>query len=236
VIRAFVVIGLSAALVASPSPARAAPAYLAPGSVDLRGFIPPPPVAGSPGDERDRQVFRDGRPAVGSPRWIAATADADEAVPSILRDFSAAVGIALTPRRFPRLARMLTTMRPDLGAAVDMVKPLYARPRPFLRDAGPVCQDKALLARSFDYPSGHTVWGTAVALVLTELWPRRADAILARGRDYGESRFVCGAHSVSAVEAGRQAAGALVAALHGSPRFRRDLEAVRREVRRRPSE
>jgi acid phosphatase (class A) len=66
--------------------------------------------------------------------------------------------------------------------------------------------------------------------VLAELRPDHADAILERGREYGHSRVMCGAHSVSAVEAGRQAAAAIVAVLHGSPRFRADLEAARREL------
>ncbi|WP_230772482.1 phosphatase PAP2 family protein [Sphingomonas sp. Leaf4] len=85
-------------------------------------------------------------------------------------------------------------------------------------------------SRHFDYPSGHTSWGTSVALVLAELRPDRADAILERGREYGNSRVICGAHSVSAVEAGRQAAAAIVAVLHGSSQFRGDLEAARREL------
>lgn len=232
--RAIAAACLSIGLIAPPGHAQPAPPYLPRGSVDLRAFIPPAPIPGSPIDERDRQVFRTGRPAVGSPRWISATSDADETVPAILRDFSAAAGRSLTPRGYPKLAHLLLAMRPDIAAAVDAAKPFYARPRPFLRDEGPVCEDKGRLARSFDYPSGHTSWGTSVALVLTELWPDRADAILARGREYGESRFLCGAHSVSAVEAGRQAAGALVAALHGSARFRADLDAARREASHAP--
>lgn len=230
--RAAILIALPIALLAQPTDARPAQSYLAPGSVDLRQFIPPAPKLGSPVEERDRQYFRADRPPVGSPRWALATADADEALPSIMRDFSQAVASPLTPQRYPALARLLTTMGPDLEAAVDIVKPIYARPRPFLKDDGPVCQDKAQLAHSYDYPSGHTTWGTAVALVLTELWPSHSNAVLARGREYGESRYVCGAHSVSAVDAGRQAAGAMVAALHGSAQFRRDLNAARREIAR----
>ncbi len=159
-----------------------------------------------------------------------ATADVDEGTQAIMRDYAPAIGLPLTPERYPALAHLLIVMRPDVAAAVNAVKPIYARRRPFLRDAGPVCEDKVQLSHSFDYPSGHTSWGTSVALVLAELRPGRADAILERGREYGNSRVICGAHSVSAVEAGRQAAAAIVAVLHGSPRFRADLEAARREL------
>lgn len=204
--------------------------YLTGTSVDLIPFLPAPPARGSTLERRDKAMFRHGRPAVGSDRWRMATADVDESVPSMLRDFSDATGIILTPQTHPVLAKLLLKMRPDVAAAVNAVKPRYARPRPFLLVKGPVCESKIDLAKSFDYPSGHTSWGTSVALVLAELLPSRADAILARGHDYGESRVVCGAHSVSAVDAGRQAAAAIIAVLHGSGQFRNDLEAARREL------
>lgn len=223
----------AALLAASPAVAREPDRYLAGTSVDLRAFLPPAPTPGSPLEARDRAVFREGRPPVGSLRWTQATSDVDEAVPAMLRDYSDALGTALTPDRYPALARLLRTMRPDVAAAVNAVKPVYARRRPFLLDDGPVCEDKAQLSHSFDYPSGHTSWGTSVALVLAELRPDRTEAILARGREYGNSRVICGAHSVSAVDAGRQAAAAIVAVLHGSPRFRADLDAARRELARR---
>lgn len=217
---------------AQPAPARTQQRYLAGNGVDLRAFIPPPPEPGTWLDRRDRETFLTGRAPADSPRWQQAINDVDEAVPAMLADFSKATGRTLTPGAYPALARLLLTMRPDAAAAVNAVKPLYARPRPFLRDDGPVCEDKQQLSHSYDYPSGHTSWGTSVGLVLAELFPERGDAILQRARDYGNSRVICGAHSVSAVEAGRQAAAAIVAGLHGSPRFRKDLEAARSEVSR----
>jgi acid phosphatase (class A) len=51
-----------------------------------------------------------------------------------------------------------------------------------------------------------------------------------RARAFGESRVVCGVHNMSAVEAGRTNGSILVAALHGSPEFRRDMDAARAEV------
>lgn len=204
--------------------------YLTGISVDLLQFLPPPPMKGSELEKRDKDVFRYHREPVGSSRWRMATADVDESMPAMLRDFSDAVGMKLTPGTHPALAHLLVRMRPDVAAAVNAVKPLYARPRPFLLVDGPVCERKADLAKSFDYPSGHTSWGTSVALVLAEIRPEHTGAILARGREYGFSRVVCGAHSVSAVEAGRQAAAAIVAVLHGSEAFRADLESARREL------
>lgn len=142
-----------------------------------------------------------------------------------------AAGSTLPSPEAPMVSRLLTRMRGDVAAAVNAVKPVYGRRRPFVMDAGPVCQPRTALRNSFDDPFGYTSQGTAVALVLAELIPARADPIFARGRDYGDSRIVCGGHNASAVAAGRQAA-AVVARLHGDAAFRADLDAARAELDR----
>lgn len=221
------------ALISGPASADDAPArYLSGVGVNLVLFLPAPPTKGSYLEKRDLDIFRHHRAAVGSERWRDATADADESIDSILRDFSAPLGVTLTSTTHPVLAHLLVTMRRDVIAAIDAAKPRYGRPRPFQLAQGPVCQSKTDLAKSFDYPSGHTTYGTSVALILAEIAPGHADAILERGRVFGDSRFVCGAHSVSAVDAGRQAAAAIVAALHGSATFRSDLDKARAEFAR----
>lgn len=159
-----------------------------------------------------------------------ATFNVDEAVPAILTDFSVPPAMALSDDRYPALAPLLLTMRPAISAAVDAAKPDYARRRPSLEDAAPVCEDNRKLAETFDHSSEHTAWGTAIARVLTEPRPDRAAAILGRGRENGNSPVICGAHSVSAVEAGRMAAAAVVAVSHGLPSFQGELDAARREV------
>ena len=70
-----------------------------------------------------------------------------------------------------------------------------------------------------------------MGLVLgAELAPDRATEILSRGRAYGQSRAVCGAHNASAVEAGGMVAAATNATLHGSAEFRADMDAARAEL------
>ncbi len=143
--------------------------YLSGDSVDLRRFLPPPPTPGSPLEARDRAMFRIGRPDVGSARWRMATADVDEGTrrscATMRRPWAAADAGALSA-----LAHLLIVMRPDVAAAVNAVKPIYARRRPFLRDAGPVCEDKVQLSHSFDYPSAIQLGNVRRAR------PRRASA------------------------------------------------------------
>jgi acid phosphatase (class A) len=196
---------------------------------DTLRILPPAPVAGSPRDEADRAEFKATRRFKDTPRWALAAGDVDES--AILKDMACSVGVELTPRNAPRTVALMARMRMDVRLAVNRPKDFYKRPRPYQIDPGPTCVEQTPgLTASPDYPSGHTTWGWTVALVLAELAPDRASDILVRGRAYGESRLVCGVHNLSAVDAGRTNGSIVVAALHGSPAFRTDLDAARAEV------
>lgn len=67
-------------------------------------------------------------------------------------------------------------------------------------------------------------------MILAELAPDRAQAIFTRGRAYGESRFVCGAHNQSAVEAGFISASTTMALVRTKPAYKADLEEARSEL------
>ncbi len=71
-----------------------------------------------------------------------------------------------------------------------------------------------------------------MGLVLAEIAPDRATDVLSRARAFGDSRVVCGVHTVSDVEEGRTTASMLVAALHADPQFRADVEVARVELAR----
>jgi len=80
------------------------------------------------------------------------------------------------------------------------------------------------------YPSGHASIGWAWALTLAEMVPDKSDAILARGMSFGNSRYVCGVHWKSDVEAGRLVGAATVSRLHDDPVYRAQVELARREI------
>jgi acid phosphatase (class A) len=215
----------------TPGAAPAAPDGYLSGAArpDTIRILPAAPQPGDARDQADRRVFLQTRGLKDSPRWALAHADIDEG--AILDDMACALDVRLTPANAPRLTALLRRARQDVRAAVRGPKDLYGRKRPYLVDDGPICAARTpSLAASPDYPSGHTTWGWTVALILAELAPDRATEILIRGRAYGESRLVCGVHNLSAIEAGRTNASIVVAALHGDPAFRADLEAARAEV------
>lgn len=219
-----------AAIVGGAAPAPGSPGYLSAATApDTIRILPPAPTPGTTRYEADRTIYLATRALKDSPRWALAQNDVDEH--AILKDFACAVGVELIPQSAPRTVALLRKMRFDIRQAVNRPKDFYQRKRPYLIDPGPTCvaQD-ASLAASPDYPSGHATWGWSAGLVMAELAPDRATDILVRARAFGDSRVVCGVHSLSAIEAGRANASAVVAALHGSPDFRRDLDAARREV------
>ena len=193
---------------------------------DLMQVLPPPPAAGAAGDEDDRATFRETRTLQGSDRWTVATADVTDGP---LKVFACAMDMNLDAKQAPALSRVLDRM--GGGQLVDPVKRAYARRRPYLDQPLPICEPKSdHLAGNGDYPSGHTTGGWSRALLLAELLPQRSTQILARGRAYGESRYICGSHNKSAVEAGYMSGAALVATLHASADFRADMDAARREL------
>ena len=211
----------------TPAPAKSG-GYLGEAAPDTYKIIPPAPAPGSIRDQADRAAFLATRSLKDSPRWALAINDVDL---NVAKHMSCAIGVELTPKSTPKLVAMIQKMGPDISRATNRPKDIYKRKRPYLVDDGPICVDKSpLLGANPDYPSGHVTYGWTIGLILTELAPDRATEILVRARAYGESRMVCGVHTMSAVESGRTNASALVAGLHGSAQFRSDMEAVRSEI------
>jgi acid phosphatase (class A) len=99
-------------------------------------------------------------------------------------------------------------------------------------DGGSTCTpaEEAALSKDGFYPSGHTAVGWGWALILVEAAPERADAILARGRAFGQSRVECNAHWLSDTDEARVMASGVVARLHDESAFRDDLAASRSEI------
>ena len=223
---------LTALVLALPGTAgpKQAPGYLKPGDIDVLAVLPAAPVPGDPRYDADRAIFLKTRAMVGSPRWQMATSDVAYGNAAMLKDFSCAAGVELTVENAPKLVALVSRVGWDTQTQTVIAKNTFKRQRPFQIDEGEVCQSKEELSHSYDYPSGHTTGGWTWALVLADVIPARATEILARGRAYGESRIVCGAHNASAVEGGRLSATVTFEAVRNKPAYKKDLKAVRAEM------
>lgn len=195
-------------------------------------LIPAPPAENTAAFEQDQSVSRASQRLRGTPRYAQATADADLSFPHAASAFACALGAPITPERSPHLYQLLRRSLTDAALATYAAKDHYQRTRPFVHYNESTCApaDEPALRNDGAYPSGHTSIGWTWALILTELAPDRADALLARGRSFGESRLVCNAHWQSDVLEGRAVAAGTVAKLHADTTFKADLAAAEAEV------
>lgn len=202
--------------------------YLGEAASDTLTLAGPPPAKGSPRDEADRAIYRATRALKGTPRWALAQADFDER--AVLSNMSCAAGVKIDPAKMPATMNLILHMAPDILRAVNTPKQTHLRPRPYRVDPGETCGALPASEDNFDYPSGHAAWGWAVGLVLAEMLPERADAILVRARAVGDGRAICGVHNYSSVVAGQSVGAAIVAREHAVAQFQADLAAAKAEL------
>ena len=225
-LRLFLLIGAAAAGTAATQ----YPGYLE-APVDITTVVPDAPQKGDVRYEADRKVFRATRAMLKTPRGQLATSDVPSSVIDVMKDFSCAAGVKLSPETTPATYRLLANANADTARANNLAKDHWKRLRPFLIDRGPVCDSKEELAKSYDYPSGHATRGWTFGLILSDVEPDRATPIEVRARSYGESRIVCGAHNMSAIEAGRLGATVTMQSVRQTAAYQADLEAARAELR-----
>src|SRR5665213_2032502 len=193
------------ATVSAPgAPATALPAapygrddYLTPASLNLYRLLPPPPKAGSAQERAELdELLR--LQATRTPAEVKRAHD--DATVSIFR-FADALG---SPPRFNRQQLPLTAMLFDRIARDESLfmgtaKDAFARPRPFVTEPrlAPIVDKPP----SASYPSGHTTWALACAIVLADMLPEWRTQIFARADEYAHNREVGGVHYPSDVAA-----------------------------------
>lgn len=206
--------------------------YLDAPAFDSRALLPAPPAPGSAAQAHDDAIAVRSLALHDTARWRQATVDADLTFPAAGPLFACALGVEISAARTPHLVRLLRRSLADASNAGRAAKDHWQRARPFVRNAAPVCtpEDMPRLTASASYPSGHAAIGRAWTLALVELAPERADALLQRGRAFGESRLVCNLHWHSDIVEGERVGAATLARLQASPEFRGDLDAARDEI------
>jgi acid phosphatase (class A) len=209
--------------------------YLAPSELpDSLALLPPPPADGSSALAADIATFRNLTKLQTTPRGAMAVSDANLSFPDAARVFSCALGVQISEKSTPNVNMLLQRTLTDAALATYKAKDKYVRKRPFVMLTSGTCtpKEEAMLTKDGSYPSGHAAIGWSWALVLTELTPTRADALLQRGRAFSQSRVICGVHWQSDIEAGHMVGSATVARLHANPVFRAQMAVARDEIAR----
>ncbi len=200
-----------------------------PNSLEL---VPPPPAEGSAALNDDIEAYRALTALRNGPRGAQATKDADLKFPAAASHFACALGVQISEQNTPHLNMLLRRTLADAGGATYKAKDKYQRTRPFVRFNEGTCTpaSEPALRKDGSYPSGHSALGWAWGLVLTQVAPDRADALVQRARSYAQSRGVCGVHWKSDIEAGRLVGSTAVARLQTNEVFLAQVAEARKEV------
>ena len=196
-------------------------------------LIHPLPQDGDARMVADREANARALSLRGSPRWELAAHDANLGSGWYSDAYACTAGTELTRDAAPAIANVVRRAASDFGVSTREVKQLYMRARPFVANGEASCtpEEEAFLRTNGSYPSGHSAIGYGTALVLASIFPERAAELIARGRSYGNSRWICNVHWLSDVEEGRAFAAATFARLQASPEFRADLAAAQEEAK-----
>ncbi|SPE41923.1 Phosphoesterase PA-phosphatase related (modular protein) [Candidatus Sulfopaludibacter sp. SbA3] len=222
---------------AATRPSRAAQ-YLTQAELDPSRLLPPPPKDGSAAQQREMAEVRHLVQTRTAQQFAQAKWDAAHEDPSA---FAAAIGPEFDLVKLPATGKLLAAVMNDQAVAAGAAKEYFHRKFP-VAAADP--QPAAFADWSCDavsrkpgerplrsYPSGHTTMGYTLAIVLANLLPEKAQAIMARATEYGYSREVCGDHYHSDVEAGHALGSAIGIRLLENPALKPQVEAARSELR-----
>lgn len=201
---------------------------------DLLKWLPAPPDSTSEAFVHDIMRYMWGKTQRLDPvRADIAKRDAIYDFDITLNTFSSTFGLPITKDETPEIYEFMLRSVKTCDQIGRKAKEYYQRKRPFM-----VMNEHMLssweeegLRTNGSYPSGHTIRGWSIALLLMQLNPEAADTLLARGMMYGESRVIVGAHWQSDVDAGRLAASAAFARLQTCPAYQEQLARAVAEFR-----
>lgn len=198
-------------------------------------FLPPPPDTSSMAFKYDISQYYWGKEQrKDSARVAMALRDAVWSLSTICTEFSVPFGMEITEKGTPAIYNFLKASIAAADQARILPKAHYMRVRPYVYFGEPTIypDDEEELRTNGSYPSGHTIRGWTAALVLSEVNPDSANALLARGYEFGQSRVIAGYHWQSDVDAARLVASAAVARMHADERFLELLEKAKNEMRK----
>lgn len=196
-------------------------------------LLPAPPAENSKRFEIDKDVYRENMKKYRGTRvWEEAKNAAKIDGESVAEFFSSAMGIKMSRSTTPKLVYLIENSLGDFLEPGNNAKRYYKRKRPFVYFDDRTCStpDEDLKhERDGSYPSGYSTYGWGVALILTEINPKRSNQILETGLRMGQNRVICGFHWQSDVDWGRTLASYIVAELHTLDNFNKALAEAKEE-------
>jgi len=201
--------------------------FLSAAELDVARILPPSPTEGSAAASAELAEVR-AVVAARTPQSLAHARSDDEVKDASI--FAEAMGSGFDLKALPATAKLMSEVRVEEKAAANAAKAVFKRQRPWIVDdkLDSCSREDAPLT---SYPSGHATMGFSMAVVLADIAPDRGPSLLARARDYAESRVVCGMHFRSDIEAGQVLGTAVALELLRNPAFKVDRDAAAAELK-----
>ena len=198
-------------------------------------FYPAPPDTGSAAFAYDVAQYKWGKAMrADSARAALAIAQRTVDVAEMMSMFSEAFGMEISEKKTPAIFYVVKRGVLTMRLAGRAPKKHYMRPRPFMYFNEPTLmpQLEEEHRTNGSYPSGHTIRGWAMALLLAEINPAAQNAILKYGYEWGQSRVIAGYHWQSDIEASKAIIAGCFARLHADEAFLADMKKARAEFKR----
>ena len=195
-------------------------------------WLPAPPAPGSSQFMYDISQYYWGKEKrLDTARANKAIREAAYEVADMVRLFSTAFGIEISEKTTPAIYRVLNRGVLTIRLSATKPKATYMRTRPYAYFNEPtlVPEEEDELRANGSYPSGHTVRGWGLAMLLCEINPDAQDELFKLGYEWGQSRVIAGYHWQSDVDASRMLAAACYARLHSCQAFLDDMKAAKEE-------
>ena len=126
-------------------------------------------------------------------------------VGEMAREFSPAFGMEISKEKTPAIFKVLNLGVVTMRLSAAKLKTTYKRKRPYVVFSEPtlIPAEEEELRNTGSYPSGHTLRGWGMALLLSEINPDVQDELFKKGYEWGESRVIAGYHWQSDTDASR---------------------------------
>ena len=207
----------------APATTRSALPYITPQQFDFHAILSPPPADNSAMHSREvvrMLALQDSR----TPEDVR-RCRAEETVTVFA--FDTVLGPSFNATNLPVTAALMHEVFVEARSVSGAAKQVWVRTRPPL--ANPQIHPCVEFENSPSYPSGHAVRGMVWAVLLSEIYPEHRAALMARGRQIGDDRYLAGMHYPTDVAAGQKLGAVIAHRLLANPAFRARLDQAEAE-------
>lgn len=199
----------------------------------LEQVLPNPPELSESRFFYDWTQYQWGKSIRDTERGRLAVEDASIGAAYFMKRFGAAIGVELSPEKYPEMYRLMSRLHLTEQQAGASAKAHFARVRPYQQYKEPSGVPRHENPTDFtSYPSGHTHASWLVGLMLTTVAPEHTEAIMKTAYELGQSRVIVGFHYQSDVDAGRVMGSITYARVSADAEFQKMLEKTKKEYRK----